>query len=185
LALIGGVLIGTIMARSRFAERLIEPIFYFGYPIPKIALYPVFIFVFGLGAGSTIALIVLECIYPITIHVHAGMRSTDRVLIWAARNMGAGPVQIFWRVLVPAALPIFFTGLRIALPVALIITLVTEMIGESRGLGYFVTYASASYQYARAMAAFVVIAVIGFALDRVLSLLRGWIVFWQRAQVGP
>ena len=144
LALILGMLIGTLMARSRLAERLIEPIFYFGYPIPKIALYPVFIFVFGLGTGSTIALIVLECVYPITIHVHAGMRSVDRVLIWAARNMAASPVQIFWRVLVPAALPIFFTGLWIALPVALIITLVTEMIGESRGLGYFVTYASAS-----------------------------------------
>lgn len=179
LALILGMLIGTLMARSRLAERLIEPIFYFGYPIPKIALYPVFIFVFGLGTGSTIALIVLECVYPITIHVHAGMRSADRVLIWAARNMGASPVQIFWRVLVPAALPIFFAGLRIALPVALIITLVTEMIGESRGLGYFVTYASASYQNARAMAAFFVIAAIGFALDRAVLYARRRVVFWQ------
>lgn len=183
LALVGGVVIGTLMARSRLMERLIEPIFYFGYPIPKIALYPVFIFVFGLGTGSTIALIFLECIYPIAIHVHAGMRSTDRVLIWAARNMGASQAQVFWRVLVPAALPIFFTGLRIALPVALIITLVTEIIGESRGLGYFVTYASASFQYARGMAAFVVIAVIGFALDRALQLVRRRVVFWQRTDV--
>lgn len=183
LALIGGLVLGTLMARSRLTERLIEPIFYFGYPIPKIALYPVFIFVFGLGTGSTIALIFLECIYPITIHVNAGMRSTDRVLIWAARNMGANQAQVFWRVLVPAALPIFFTGLRIALPVALIITLVTEIIGESRGLGYFVTYASASFQYARGMAAFVVIAVIGFALDRALQLVRRRVVFWQRTDV--
>jgi NitT/TauT family transport system permease protein len=183
LALIGGVMIGTLMARSRLMERLIEPIFYFGYPIPKIALYPVFIFVFGLGTGSTIALIFLECVYPVTIHVHAGMRSTERVLVWAARNMGASQAQVFWRVLVPAALPIFFTGLRIALPVALIITLVTEIIGESRGLGYFVTYASASFQYARGMAAFVMIAVIGFALDRVLQLVRRRVVFWQNSDI--
>lgn len=183
LALIGGVLIGTIMARSRLMSRLIEPIFYFGYPIPKIALYPVFIFVFGLGTGSTIALIFLECVYPITIHVHAGMRSADRVLVWAARSMGASQAQVFWRVLVPAALPIFFTGLRIALPVALIITLVTEIIGESRGLGYFITYASASFQYARGMAAFVIIAVIGFALDRVLQLVRRRVVFWQNTDI--
>lgn len=183
LALVGGVVLGTMMARSRLMERLIEPVFSFGYPIPKIALYPVFIFVFGLGTGSTIALIFLECIYPITIHVHAGMRSTDRVLIWAARNMGASQAQVFWRVLIPAALPIFFTGLRIALPVALIITLVTEIIGESRGLGYFVTYASASFQYARGMAAFVVIAVIGFALDRALQIVRRRVVFWQRTDV--
>jgi ABC-type nitrate/sulfonate/bicarbonate transport system permease component len=98
--------------------------------------------------------------------------------------MGASPVQIFWRVLVPAALPIFFTGLRIALPVALIITLVTEMIGESRGLGYFVTYASASYQYARAMAAFFVIAAIGFALDRGLQFTRRRVVFWQPTDIS-
>lgn len=183
LALIGGVLIGALMARSRLMARLIEPLFYFGYPIPKIALYPVFIFLFGLGTGSTIALIFMECVYPVTIHVHAGMRSTDRVLIWAARSMGASQAQVFWRVLVPAALPIFFTGLRIALPVALIITLVTEIIGESRGLGYFVTYASASFQYARGMAAFVIIAVIGFALDRVLQLVRRRVVFWQNIDI--
>lgn len=183
LALIGGVLIGTLIARYRLMARLIEPIFYFGYPIPKIALYPVFIFVFGLGTGSTIALIFLECVYPITIHVNAGMRSTDRVLIWAARSMGASQAQVFWRVLVPAALPIFFTGLRIALPVALIITLVTEIIGESRGLGYFVTYASASFQYARGLAAFIVIAVIGFVLDWALQAIRRRVVFWHKADL--
>ena len=184
LALVGGVVIGTLMARSALLERLIGPIFYFGYPIPKIALYPVFIFIFGLGTGSTIALVFLECVYPITIHVHAGMRWTDRVLIWAALNMGATRWQVFSRVLVPAALPVFFTGLRIALPVALIITLVTELIGESRGLGYFVTYASASFQYARALAAFAVIAAIGFALDRILVFIRHRVVFWQGADIA-
>jgi NitT/TauT family transport system permease protein len=179
LALIGGVIVGTAMARSALIRRLIEPIFYFGYPIPKIALYPVFIFVFGLGTGSTIALVFLECLYPITIHVYSGIRSADRVLVWAARSMGATEGQVFWRVLVPGALPIFFTGLRIALPVALIITIVTEIIGESQGLGYFVTYASASFQYARGMAAFLLIALIGFALDRGLRAVRRRVVFWQ------
>lgn len=183
LALAGGALLGTAMARSALVERLIEPIFSFGYPIPKIALYPVFIFVFGLGTGSTIALVSLECVYPITIHVHAGMRSVDRVLVWAARNMGASEGEVFRRVLVPAAAPTIFTGLRIALPVALIIALVTEIIGESRGLGFFVTYASASFQYARALAAFVVIAVIGLCLDRALLFVRDRIVFWQRANI--
>jgi len=181
LALVAGVVIGTAMARSRWAEGLFDPIFTFGYPIPKIALYPAFIFVFGLGTGSKVALVFLECLYPIAIHVHAGMRSADRVLIWAARNMGASRTQTFFRVLVPAALPTAFTGLRIALPVALIITIVTEIIGESQGLGYFVTFASASFEYARALAAFFVIGVVGFGLDRVLVLVRDRVVFWQKA----
>src|SRR5262245_58567345 len=179
LALTVGVVLGTAMARSRFVEALIEPLFIFSYPIPKIALYPVFIFVFGLGTESKVALVFLECLYPIVIHVHVGMRSADRVLVWAARSMGASPRQIFTRVLVPASLPIVFTGLRIALPVSLIITLVTEIIGESRGLGFFVTFATSSFQYARALAAFFMIAVLGFVLGRALVFARDRIVFWQ------
>jgi NitT/TauT family transport system permease protein len=181
LALIVGAVLGTAMARSRFTEVLLEPLFVFTYPVPKIALYPVFIFVFGLGTESKVALVFLECLYSIVIHVHAGMRSADRVLVWAARSMGARPRRIFLRVLVPASLPTIFTGLRIAMPVSLIITLVTEIIGESKGLGFFVTFATSSFQYARALAAFFVIAVIGFVLDRALLFVRNRVVFWQQS----
>ncbi|MBI5439987.1 MAG: ABC transporter permease [Deltaproteobacteria bacterium] len=181
LALAFGVLLGTAMARSRLVESLFEPLFTFGYPIPKISLYPVFIFIFGLGTGSKVALVFLECLYPIAIHACAGMRSAERVLVWAARNMGATRSQLFWKVLVPSALPTLFTGIRIALPVSLIVTLVTEMIGESRGLGYFVTFASASFEYARALAGFFLIGVIGFCLDRLLVSLRKRVIFWQRS----
>ena len=180
LALVVGVVLGTLMARRRWVEALIEPIFSFGYPIPKISLYPVFIMVFGLGTGSKVALVFLECLYPIAVHAYSGMRSADRVLVWAGRNMGASERQLFWKVLIPAALPTLFSGLRIALPVALIVTIITELIGESRGLGYFVTFHTASFEYARALAAFVVIAVIGFCLDRILLSLRNRLIFWQK-----
>ena len=180
LALAAGVVLGTLMARSRWVEALVEPIFSFGYPIPKISLYPVFIMVFGLGTGSKVALVFLECLYPIAVHAHSGMRSADRVLVWAAANMGASRSQLFRKVLVPAALPTLFSGLRIALPVALIVTIITELIGESRGLGYFVTFHTASFEYARAFAAFVVIALIGFCLDRLLLAVRNRMIFWQK-----
>ena len=181
LAIVVGLAIGIAMARSQLFEALLEPIFTFGYPIPKIALYPAFILIFGLGTESKVALVFLECLYPIAIHAHTGMRTVDRVLVWAARNMGATRTQVFWRVLAPAALPTIFTGFRIALPVALIVTIVTEIIGESRGLGYFITYSSASFEYARALAALVVIGIGGFCLDRGLLAARDRIVFWQRA----
>lgn len=180
LAAIAGILLGACMARSRIVEGLFEPIFSFGYPIPKISLYPIFIFIFGLGTGSKIALVFLECIYPIAIHAYAGMRAADRVLIWAARGMEANTRQMFMKVLVPASLPTLFSGFRIALPVALIVTLITEMIGESVGLGYFITFQSASFEYARALAAFVLVAVIGFVLDRAVIALRNRVIFWQK-----
>ena len=77
------------LARVRLFNRLIEPIFVFGYPIPKISLYPMFIFIFGFGDMSKIVLVFLECLYPITVQTMAGMRNAERVLVWAARNAGA------------------------------------------------------------------------------------------------
>src|SRR5262245_48793716 len=179
-ALVGGVLIGRVLGRSRILNRLFEPIFVFGYPVPKISLYPVFIFVFGFGDMSKIVLIFLECLYPITIQTVFGMHSAERPLVWAAQNAGASRSDLFWKVLVPSAAPAIFAGIRIALPVSLIVAIITEIIGESRGLGHVVAVASASFEPARAMAAFVVIAAIGFVFDRTFVGLRKRLIYWQR-----
>jgi NitT/TauT family transport system permease protein len=180
LAIAAGVLLGVAMARSRLFDALFEPLFSFGYPVPKIALYPIFIFAFGFGSLSKVMLIFLECLYPITVNAFYGMRSIDRVHVWAARNMGASQRQIFWRVLLPGAAPSIFAGLRIALPISLIVVIITEMIGESRGLGYYISYASASFEYATAFAGVAAVAVIGFTLDRLLVWLRNRLIFWER-----
>lgn len=180
LAIVFGILLGVAMARSRAFDALFEPIFSFGYPVPKIALYPIFIFVFGLGSLSKVMMIFLECLYPITVNAFYGMRAVDRVHVWAARNMGASERQVFWRVLLPGAAPSIFAGLRVALPISLIVVIITEMIGESRGLGYYISYASASFEYATAFAGVAAVAVIGFTLDRVLVWLRNRLIFWER-----
>jgi NitT/TauT family transport system permease protein len=180
LAVIAGTLLGVLMARSRLLDALFEPLFSFGYPVPKIALYPIFIFVFGLGSLSKIMLIFLECLYPITVNAYYGMRQVDRVHVWAAANMGANGRQVFWRVLLPSAAPAIFAGMRIALPIALIVVIITEIIGESRGLGYYISYASASFEYATAFAGIAAVAMIGFTLDRLLVWLRNRVIFWER-----
>jgi NitT/TauT family transport system permease protein len=181
LAIAVGVLLGGLMARSRLIDALFEPIFSFGYPVPKIALYPIFIFVFGLGTLSKVMMIFLECLYPITINTYYGMRQVDRVHLWAAHNMGASRRQMFWLVLLPAAAPSIFAGIRIALPISLIVVIITEIIGESRGLGYYISYASASFEYATAFAGVAAVAMIGFTLDRLLVLLRNRVIFWERS----
>src|SRR5262249_8467763 len=137
LALMVGIALGALMARKRLARELIEPLFTFGYPVPKIAFYPIFIYVFGLGSGSKIVLIFLECMYQITIYAYSGIRAVERTLVWAGQSMGASERQIFWKVLMPAAGPTIFSGVRVALPVALIVVIMTELIGESVGLGFF------------------------------------------------
>jgi NitT/TauT family transport system permease protein len=180
LAIAAGVVLGALMARVRWVESVFEPVFSFGYPVPKIALYPVFIFVFGLGSLSKVALIFLECLYPITVNTYYGFQSVDRKHLWSARNMGATRMQLFWRVLLPSAGPSIFSGLRVALPISLIVVIITEMIGESRGLGYYISYATASFEFASAYAGVVSIAAIGFVLDRLLIFVRNRIIFWER-----
>ena len=180
LAIVGGICLGVAMGRSRLLDALFEPLFSFGYPVPKIALYPIFIFAFGLGSLSKIMLIFLECLYPITLNAYYGMRQVERVHVWAASNMGATPRQTFWRVLLPAAAPSIFAGMRIALPIALIVVIITEMIGESRGLGYYISYASASFEYSTAFAGIAAVAIMGFTLDRLLVWLRNRVIFWER-----
>jgi ABC-type nitrate/sulfonate/bicarbonate transport system permease component len=179
MAVVAGCALGAAMARNRLVDALFEPIFSFGFPIPRIALYPIFIFIFGLGDGSKLALVFLEGMFVITLQTYQGIRAVSNTLVWAGSSMGASKRQLFWRVLLPAAMPAIFTGFRIALPVALIIVVSTEIIGESVGLGYYIEFASASFDNAKSLAGIAAVAIIGFALDRGLLWLRSRAVFWQ------
>lgn len=180
LAVVAGVPLGIAMARLPACERAVEPLFALGYPVPRIALYPIFVFLFGIGHLSKILLVALECLYPIAVHTYHGVRGIDRLYIWSAQNMGATRWQIVWKVMAPAAAPQAFTGLRVALPIAFIITILTEMVSSTEGLGWLVLYASASLSQARVFASLAIVAGMGFAMDRALAILRNRIVFWER-----
>jgi NitT/TauT family transport system permease protein len=180
LAAFVGIPFAAAMARSALVRNLFEPIFFFGYPVPKIALFPVFTYVFGFGTPSKIAFTFLECLYPIVVTCYFGFRGVQTRLIWSAQNFGAGRATILRRVIVPAAMPSIFSGLRIALPVAIIVVVITEMIGDSIGLGYYITIWSTRFSFANVYAAIIVIGICGLALDQGLLLLRHHMVYWQR-----
>ena len=180
LAAAVGVALGVLMGRSSIAAACLGPIFSGTYPIPKIALFPVFIYLFGIGSLSKVVLIFLECLYPIVVTTHAGSRAVNRVLLWSAANMGASRARILWRVVVPAAAPFIFAGFRIALPIAMIVVIITEMISSADGLGYLAMYSLASFKMDRMLAVVVMIALIGVALDWLVTLLRDRLVFWEK-----
>ena len=180
LAAAVGVALGVLMGRSSIAAACLGPIFSGTYPIPKIALFPVFIYLFGIGSLSKVVLIFLECLYPIVVTTHAGSRGVNRVLLWSAANMGASRARILWRVVVPAAAPFIFAGFRIALPIAMIVVIITEMISSADGLGYLAMYSLASFKTDRMLAVVVMIALIGVALDWLVTLLRDRLVFWGK-----
>ena len=181
LAALVGIPFAMAIARSRLVRNLFEPIFFFGYPVPKIALFPVFTYIFGIGTPSKIAFTFLECLYPIVVTCTFGFREVATRLIWSAQNFGAGRATVLRRVIVPAALPSIFAGQRIALPVAIIVVVITEMIGDSIGLGYYITIWSTRFTFANVYAAIILIGICGLVLDQGLLLLRRYAIYWQGA----
>jgi NitT/TauT family transport system permease protein len=184
LAALAGIPFAAAMARSATVRNLFEPIFFVGYPVPKIALFPVFTYIFGIGTPSKIAFTFLECLYPIVVACYFGFRGVQTRLVWSAQNCGAGRTTILWRVILPAALPGIFSGLRVALPVAIIVVVITEMIGDSIGLGYYITIWSTRFTFANVYAAIIVIGICGLVLDQALLWLRRRAVYWQREGAG-
>jgi len=180
LAAVAGILLGIVMGRSRFVGALLDPLFSGTYAVPKLALFPIFIFVFGIGSLSKVALVFLECLYPIVIMTYAGAREVQEKLLWSARNMGASRAAILRRVVIPATTPFIFAGFRVALPVAMIVVVITEMISSADGLGYQVIYAMASLKTDRMLAVVVVIAALGYLLDKAVVLARDRLIYWEK-----
>ena len=180
LAALMGILLGIVMGRSRFVAALLDPLFSGTYAVPKLALFPIFIFVFGIGSLSKVALVFLECLYPIVIMTYAGARDVNRALLWSAQNMGASRAAILRRVVIPATTPFIFAGFRVAVPVAMIVVVITEMVASADGLGYQVIYALSSLRTDRMLAVVIVIAILGYALDKAVVLLRDRLIYWEK-----
>ena len=179
-AAVVGIFLGILMGRSKTIAGLLDPLFSGTYAVPKLALFPIFIFVFGIGSLSKVALVFLECLYPIVIMSYAGARSVNRVLLWSAQNMGASRADILRRVVIPATAPFIFAGFRVAVPVAMIVVVITEMVSSADGLGYLVIYSLSSLRTDRMLAVVVVIALLGYALDKAVVLARDRLIYWEK-----
>ena len=182
LAAVVGILLGILMGRSKTVAGLLDPLFSGTYAVPKLALFPIFIFVFGIGSLSKVALVFLECLYPIVIMSYAGARNVSRIFLWSAQNMGASRADILRRVVIPATAPFIFAGFRVAVPVAMIVVVITEMVSSADGLGYLVIYSLSSLRTDRMLAVVAVIALLGYALDKAVVLARDRLIYWEKLE---
>jgi ABC-type nitrate/sulfonate/bicarbonate transport system permease component len=173
-----GALAWLMAAALRPVETFYEPIIALTYPIPKIAALPIIFAWFGLGDLSKIVIICVSVFYPLYIAMLSGAKATPRAQIWAARNMGAGPMRIVFRVLLPSALPQLFDGLRIGLALSFVVMFVAELMSSSKGLGYLIVHASDNQRFDLMFVSIVTIGMIGFIADRLLLAVR------RRALVG-
>lgn len=136
LAIVIGLSTGFLLGLNRFASEVLEPMLIAVYSIPKITLYPILLLMFGLGIAAKIAFGTIHGIIPIALFTMTAVRNVRPVFLKTGRVMGLGPLETIAKILVPAALPEIFAGLRIGFSLTLIGTLLGEMFASQRGIGY-------------------------------------------------
>ena len=165
LATAVGVPLGIAMARSRLLHWLFDPVIALAFPSPKIAFLPIFVLWFGIDSLSKILLVAFACVFPILIGSFAAATSVNRVLIWSAASMGTSGAGVLFRVVLPAAWPRIFAGLRIALPVALITTFTAEMVSGGGGMGATLMYSQRFFESPTVFAYILTMLGVGLLLD--------------------
>ncbi len=172
IAVTSGTLVGYVVSRSRYLIRVFEPLFAGIYSIPIILFLPLYVLFFGLGPASKIALGTTISFFPIVLSTIAGFSNVDRVLVTAARSMGASDYQMFRFVLLPAALPVILSGLRMGFTVALLSIIGSETIASLAGLGHHIVQLAEGMDMARMFAYIAFVVVIAALLNGVVSTLE-------------
>jgi ABC-type nitrate/sulfonate/bicarbonate transport system permease component len=169
---LGGVTLGYLLSRSHYAIRVFEPLLAGIYSIPIILFLPLYVLFFGLGPASKIALGTTISFFPIVLNTIAGFGYVDRIYVVAARAMGASDYQLFRYVLLPAALPVILTGLRMGFIVALLSILGSETIASLAGLGHRIVHLAEAMDTARMFAYIAFAVAIAAVLNVVVTMLE-------------
>jgi ABC-type nitrate/sulfonate/bicarbonate transport system permease component len=179
ISAVAGIALGVLMAHVRGVYWFFDPIISAGFPVPKVALLPVFILWFGLYDFSKIMLIIANAIFPIVTATVLGLRSVERHLIWSARSLGASERRVAWEIVIPAALPQILTGLQVALPISLIVAIVSELVMSGDGLGGAMIEAARNLNSPAVFAGIVEIAVAGLCLIKIMEAIRRRLLVWH------
>jgi NitT/TauT family transport system permease protein len=148
-----------------------------------LALLPVFILLLGIGELSKVTMVVYSCAWPLLLNTIAAVKQVDPLLIKSARTMGATPQQLFRKVILPAALPTIFVGIRLASASAMLVLVASEMVGAKAGLGYLIINSQYSFLIPQMYFGIIGITVIGLAFNAVLEALERRLMRWK-AQVA-
>jgi NitT/TauT family transport system permease protein/sulfonate transport system permease protein len=172
LGVIAGTIAGLGAGLTPAVRHFFDPLVSFLFAVPKIAFLPVFLLLFGLGHASKISIVAFSCFFPVFIASRYAVLSIDKRLIWSAKNMGASRRTLFFRVVIPAAAPQLFSGLRIGLAHAFVVLFAAELIGSHVGLGTLIEEGEDFAQFDLMFAGILAFAALGFIADRLLMATR-------------
>jgi NitT/TauT family transport system permease protein len=179
-----GIPIAICLTFSRVLDRALYPLIVGSQVIPKVAIAPVMLALFGYGMLPKVAIIVTVAFFPVVINAVVGLRSAPAQMIHLARSMGASPSQIFWRFRLPQALPSLLAGVKMASVLAVIGAVVAEFVGADSGLGYVIVSASSDFNVTRQFSAIVLLSALGMLFFWVTEIIEHKAIPWHISNRG-
>lgn len=184
LAALFALPIGMLIGRIPLARATLDPFFQLMRPIPVTAWLPLSMILFGLGAKSAFSLVFLGAFYPILLNTIFGVKNVDPKLFEAASMLGCRGNAQFFRVVLPAALPSIFTGLRLGLGLAWFVIVVGEMTGVPQGLGAVIMDGRTLSRTELVICGMIVIGIVGYISDRLVMMLGNYLLRWSPTHHG-
>lgn len=172
--------LGIAMGLFGWVYRMLEMVIEMVRPIPPPAIVPVAMLFFGLGDEMKIFVIFFACAWPILLNTYDGVRNIDRVLIYTVMTFGLARRRAIIKVILPAASPQIMTGLRISLGVTLILIVISEMVGSTDGIGYFILDSQRRFKVDQMYAGMLSLAIVGYALNQLFYLFSNSLLAWHR-----
>jgi ABC-type nitrate/sulfonate/bicarbonate transport system permease component len=176
---IPGLLLGIAMGLYRPLRAVFDPLVSATYPIPKSAILPLILLIFGLGEASKIVMVAIGVFYPVLINATAGVLEINKIYLDVGRNFGAGRWQVFRTIALPGALPLIISGFKLGVGMGLILIAIAEMIGAKNGLGYMIWNAWEILSVETMYVGLIVIALLGFVFSMGLTEMERFVIPWK------
>lgn len=180
IACAAGLLVGVITAFFSIPDSIGTPLIASLYPIPKIAILPLLILWLGIGEASKVAVIALGVFFPFVINVYAGVKNVDSLLVKAAISLGSNRANIIRKVLLPAALPMIFAGMKLGIGIALLLVVASEMVAADMGLGFMILHAADLMNTKRLMVGLICLSCLGLAFNWLFVKLEAVCIPWKQ-----
>lgn len=177
-----GVAVGLLMGSSRALNAALGPTFSALYALPKVAILPILLFIFGLTETPRILSVVISVFFIMQINTVAGVHAIDAKLLEAARAYGARGLDRFRFVILPGALPYIFAGFRVAIGTGVIVITAVEMLASNTGLGYLIWNSWTLFMPARMYVGLVMVSLLGAGLTALFALLERHAIPWRRGR---
>lgn len=176
-----GLILGLIMGLSPLVSAIVQPLVNVTFPIPKLAILPLLILIFGLGEMSKYTVIAITVFYLVLTNTAVGVRQIDKTLFEVAGTYRANSRMVFFDVALPGAMPFILAGFRLGLNVALLVIVGAEFTGASSGIGYLIWNSWQTFQVDVMYVGLATTALMGFAIAAAFALLERVLVRWKRA----